>query len=59
MKEGKVYRVAVYYPDGWEKYGGVTEFPTKEKALAHKATLLAMRHKAVKVWSVTTKEIDE
>lgn len=54
-----VYRVAVYYHDGWEKYGGITEFPTKQKAIDHKATLLKLGHKAVKVWSVTTKELDQ
>lgn len=43
----------------WEKFGGITEFLTKPAALEHKATLLAMGHKMVKVWSVTMKEIDE
>lgn len=52
MKRREVYRVAVFYPKGWEKYGGVREFSTKEAAMKERELLLQLNHKDVHVWRV-------
>lgn len=46
------YRVAVYYPNGWERYGGIREFTSKQAAMQHRELLLSLGHKVVHVWKV-------
>ena len=52
VQRREVYRVAVFYPKGWEKYGGVREFATKEAAMEERRILLSLNHKDVHVWKV-------
>lgn len=57
MSDATRYQVAVFYPEGWEPYGGIETFATESEAMAARDQTLALGFKHVHVWSVTTKMI--
>lgn len=52
------YQVAVFYPEGWEAYGGIKTFDTESAARSEKRALGHLGFEHVHVWSVTTEMIE-
>lgn len=42
MQDKKLFQVAVFYPKGWEKYGGIHTFATINEARKERDTLLSL-----------------
>lgn len=57
MQDSTRYQVAVFYPEGWEVYGGIETFDTESAARSAKRALGHLGFEHVHIWSVTTKMI--
>lgn len=53
------YQVAVFYPGGWEAYGGIHTFETESEAREKRQEIMTTGFKDVHIWSVTTEMIQE
>lgn len=59
IKDGTRFNVAVFYAEGWERYGRPMSFATEAEARVWRDALLQIGHKHVHIWSVTTNLIQE
>lgn len=59
VSDQTVYKVATFYQTGWNAYGGILTFDTEREASEKRDAMIRNGSKAVHIWSVTTKLIQE